>query len=271
MTDHITLSSAKWFCPVTFFFIYFYHMIKALIIDDEESAANVIFMLLKKYIPAITDISVAVGAERGIECIKATSPDLVFLDIEMPIMSGFDLLSKFPSNTFEVIFTTAYDHYAIKAIRYSAIDYLLKPVDITELEQAVQRFIDKRKTAQEKKAMYENFMYNLKAEEKEYKLAVSTTEGTFFYRPNEIIRCEATGNYTKIFLSGNKTILTSRTLKDYDELLSDQGFQRIHRAHLVNKKHIRSITSDHNILLTDGTEVEVSRRKWDDLKKLLMQ
>ncbi len=246
-------------------------MIKALIIDDEASAANVTWMLLKKYCPALTELKIAVGAEQGEACIRSFNPDLIFLDIEMPIMSGFDLLAKFPSNTFDVIFTTAYDHYAIKAIRFSAIDYLLKPVDVTELENAVKRFLEKRKTRQEKKAMYDNFMYNLKAEEKEYKLAVSTTEGTFFFRPSEIIRCEATGNYTRIFLNGKKTILTSRTLKDYDELLSEQGFQRIHRAHLVNRKYIRSITSDHNILLTDGTEVEVSRRKWDELKKLMMQ
>ena len=255
-------------CPV---FIYFYRMITALIIDDEQAAANVVKMLVEKYVPAITTLHVAIGAVKGLEAIETLHPDLIFLDIEMPMMSGFDVLEKFPSHRFEVIFITAYDHYAIKAIRYSALDYLLKPVDANELQAAVDRFIEKRKTTIDDKARYDNLLHNLKTTEKDYTLAVATTDGTFFYRTDEIIRCEATGNYTKIFLQGKKSIITSRTLKDYDELLSEQGFYRIHRAHLVNRKYIRSFTNDHNLQLTDGSEVEVSRRKWDEVKRLMLQ
>ena len=246
-------------------------MIKALIIDDEESAANVVRILVGQYVPAITELHCVIGAADGLHAIETLKPDLVFLDIEMPVMSGFDLLEKFPSHPFEVIFITAYDHYAIKAIRYSALDYLLKPVDATELQTAVARFIEKRKTAEDNKARYDNLLHNLKKEETDYTLAVATTEGTYFYRTQEIIRCEATGNYTKIFLQGKKPIITSRTLKEYDELLAEQGFHRIHRAHLVNKKYISSFTNDHNLQLTDGSEVEVSRRKWDEVKKILLQ
>ncbi|HRH47336.1 MAG TPA: LytTR family DNA-binding domain-containing protein [Panacibacter sp.] len=246
-------------------------MIKALIIDDEESAANVVRILVQQYIPAITELHLSIGAADGLHAIKTIKPDLVFLDIEMPLMSGFDVLEKFPSHPFEVIFITAYDHYAIKAIRYSALDYLLKPVDVSELQSAVERFTEKRRSAEDNKARYENLLQNLKKEENDYKLAVATTDGTYFYPTNEIIRCEATGNYTKIFLQGKKTVITSRTLKEYDELLAEQGFHRIHRAHLVNKKYISSITNDHNLQLTDGSEVEVSRRKWDEIKKMLLQ
>lgn len=246
-------------------------MIKALIIDDEQAAANVVNMLVSKYVPAVTELHVAIGAASGIAAIRAVQPDLVFLDIEMPVMSGFDLLEQFPDHNFEVIFITAYDHYAIKAIRYSALDYLLKPVDIAELQAAVERFTEKQKNKTDSKARYENLLQNLKTTEKDYTLAVSTTEGTHFFRADEIIRCEATGNYTRIFLQGNKSLLTSRTLKDYDELLAAQGFYRIHRAHLVNRKYIRSFTNDHALQLADGSEVEVSRRKWEEIKKMMLQ
>lgn len=246
-------------------------MIKALIIDDEQAAANVVNMLVTKYVPAVTELHVAIGAASGIAAIRAVQPDLVFLDIEMPVMSGFDLLEQFPDHNFEVIFITAYDHYAIKAIRYSALDYLLKPVDIAELQAAVERFAEKQKNKTDSKARYENLLQNLKTTEKDYTLAVSTTEGTHFFRADEIIRCEATGNYTRIFMQGNKSLLTSRTLKDYDELLAAQGFYRIHRAHLVNRKFIRSFTNDHALQLADGSEVEVSRRKWEEIKKMMLQ
>ena len=246
-------------------------MIRALIIDDEQAAANVVNMLIKRYVPAVTELDLAIGAADGLEAINRLKPDLVFLDIEMPVMSGFDLLEKFPDHDFDVIFITAYDHYAIRAIRYSALDYLLKPVDVAELQAAVERFIDKRKNSSDSRARYANLLHNLKTTEQDYTLAVSTTEGTYFFRTTEIIRCEATGNYTRIFMQGNKSLLTSRTLKDYDELLSAQGFYRIHRAHLVNKTYIRSFTNDHMLQLADGSEVEVSRRKWDDIKKLMLQ
>jgi len=246
-------------------------VICALIIDDEESAVNVVAFLLKKYVNEIQQVFTAVGAEEGLMALYQHKPQLVFLDVEMPLMNGFQLLEKFPDHSFEVIFITAYDHYAIKAIRYSALDYLLKPIDTEELKAAVQRFIAKQNDHQPQKKLYENLTYNLNlpAASSNYRLAVSTTDGTFFYHSHEIIRCEAVGNYTRFVLKEKKPLLTSRTLKEYDELLADQNFLRVHRAHLVNANYISSFSRDHEIKMKDGSIVPVSRRKWDSVKQKL--
>src|SRR5439155_12170214 len=154
---------------------------RALIIDDEESTVNVLKLLLQKYVPEVNEIYTAIGASAGLQVIHQYKPNLLFLDIEMPLMNGFELLEKFPDHSFEVIFVTAYDHYAIKAIKYSALDYLLKPIDVEELKNAVQRFITKQQTGQSQKPLYENLLHNLKSERvSDYRLAVATTEGTFF-------------------------------------------------------------------------------------------
>lgn len=246
-------------------------MIRALIIDDEESTVNVLKLLLQKYIPEVNEVHTAVGSTAGLQAIQQSKPNLLFLDIEMPLMNGFELLEKFPDHSFEVIFVTAYDHYAIKAIKYSALDYLLKPVDVEELKSAVQRFIAKQQTGQSQKPLYENLLHNLKSERvSDYRLAVATTEGTFFYNPDDIIRCEADGNYTKFFLKNQKPIITSKTLKEYDDMLAEQNFIRVHRAHLVNKKHIASFSGDHELKMKDNSTVEVSRRRWDAVKQELL-
>lgn len=245
-------------------------MIKALIIDDEESTINVLQLLLQKHIPEITEVITAVGAVHGQQLINEKKPDLIFLDIEMPLMNGFELLEKFPHHKFEVIFVTAYDHYAIKAIKYSALDYILKPVDTDELRSAVNRFIEKRQLKQQTGNLYKNLLHNLTLPEEDYRLAIATTEGTFFFQPDEIIRCEAVGNYTKFFLNNNKSFTSSRTLKEYDELLASRQFLRVHRTHLVNKKYINSFSGDRELKLTDGSAVEVSRRKWEIIKERLM-
>jgi two-component system LytT family response regulator len=188
----------------------------------------------------------------------------------MPVMNGFQLLESFSDYSFEVIFITAYDHYAIKAIRYSALDYLLKPIDTDELVTAVQRFLSKQTTEPQKKN-YENLIYNLGLPESssDYRLAVSTSDGTFFYYCHEIIRCEAVGNYTRFVLKDKKPLLTSHTLKDYDDLLSEQNFLRVHRAHLINAKFISSLSKDHEVKMLDGSIIPVSRRKWDVVKQKL--
>lgn len=232
---------------------------------------NVLRLLLQKHVPEVKEVYVAIGASAGLRSIQEYKPNLLFLDIEMPLMNGFELLEKFPDHTFEVIFVTAYDHYAIKAIKYSALDYLLKPVDIEELKNAVQRFIQKQETGQSQKPLYENLLHNLKSEKvSDYRLAVATTEGTFFYHPDDIIRCEADGNYTKFFLKNQKPIITSKTLKEYDEMLAEQNFLRVHRAHLVNKKYVVSFSGDHEIKMKDDSVIEVSRRRWDAIKQVLL-
>lgn len=241
----------------------------ALLIDDEESGINVLKMLLERNVPEVTEIHTAIGADEGSRKIKSLNPELVFLDVEMPLQSGFDLLAAFPNHTFEVIFVTAYDQYAIKAIRFSALDYLLKPVDTEELKRAVMRFMEKRKSANGNNPLLNNFIENIRSSPSEYRLAINTTEGTHFLLPADIIRCEADGNYTLFYISGRKKILASKTLKEYDEILSDHDFIRAHKSHLVNKKYIQSFSSDH-LILKDNTVVEVSRRRSASIKASLI-
>jgi len=246
-------------------------VVRALIIDDEESAITVVKLLLQKNLSEVSEIYTALGAVNGIDAIYKYKPQLVFLDIEMPLLNGFQLLEKFPDHTFETIFITAYDHYAIKAIKYSALDYLLKPIDAAELKAAVQRFIQKQNNADNQKKLYENLSYNLNLPEtsSKYRLALTTADGTFFYYCNEIIRCEAVGNYTRFVLKDKKPLLTSHTLKEYDELLAEQNFLRVHRAHLINSDYITSFSKDHEIKMYDGSIIPVSRRKWDAIKQKL--
>jgi len=245
-------------------------VIRVLIIDDEESAINVVKLLLQKYTTEVNEIYTATGAYEGIDAINKYKPQLVFLDVEMPLLNGFQLLEKFPDHPFEIIFITAYDHYAIKAIKYSALDYLLKPIDTEELQTAVQKFLQKQ-NGNHHKTLYENLSYNLNLPEasSKYRLALTTTDGTFFYYCDEIIRCEALGNYTRFFLKDKKPLLTSHTLKEYDDLLAEQNFLRVHRAHLVNAGYISSISRDHEIKMQDGSVVPVSRRKLDIIKQKL--
>jgi two-component system, LytTR family, response regulator len=244
-------------------------MIKALLIDDEENNIIVLKGMIEKFIPEITTVYTAIGGKQGVQAVHNYNPDLIFLDIEMPVMNGFDLLQKFSGKLFDVIFVTAYSHYAIKAVRFSALDYLLKPVDKDELKSAVQRYTEKIKSQTDLQYQYENFLQNLKNKNNN-KLAISTVEGIHFLMPSNIIRCEAEGSYTKFYLADKKTVTTSKDLKEYDQILSDHDFIRVHRAHLINRSYINSISGDHQLTLTDNTLIEVSRRKWDEVKKILV-
>jgi two-component system LytT family response regulator len=189
----------------------------------------------------------------------------------MPVMNGFELLQEIPKHGFEIIFVTAYNHYAMKAIRFSALDYLLKPVDKDELRLAVNRFIEKRNLHQHLQQQYQNFLQNLDSSNKEtYKLAISTCEGVHFILPKEIIRCEAEDSYTQFYLMDNKFMMSSKVLKEYDEMLSEHDLIRVHRTHLVNRSYIKSISGDHHLLMSDNSVIEISRRKWDDVKKALL-
>jgi two-component system LytT family response regulator len=244
-------------------------VITALVIDDEESAINVVKLLLQKYVPEVTTIYTAIGSTQGLQLINEVKPDLLFLDVEMPIVTGFELLERFPNHSFDVIFITAYDHYAIKAIKFSALDYLLKPIDADELKLAVEKFLSKKNKISNK-PLYDNLLYNLHQPETDYRLAIATLEGTFFYEPHEIIRCEAVGNYTRLFIKDKKNIIASRTLKEYEDMLAEQQFLRVHRTHLVNIQYVTSCTRDHELTMNDGSIIPVSRRKWETIKQRLM-
>ena len=244
-------------------------MIKILIVDDEASARNILQLLIEKHIHVKKEIRSCESPVEALEVIKEFQPTLLMLDIEMPHMNGFDLLNRIGSWNFDVIFTTAYDRYAIKAIRFSALDYLLKPVDIPELQNAINRHIVK-KEYQQQESLVNNLINNLQQKDaNNFKLALSTTEGVFFFEPGEIVRCQGENNYTHFFFTEHKPLIVSKTLKEYEEILQEHDFIRAHKSHLVNKRFVKYLDKEGLLWLTDGTHIVVSRRKKDEVLKVL--
>lgn len=242
-------------------------MIKILIIDDEAAAVKMLKLLIEKHIPYEKLIRTCASGEEALKVIPAYKPSLLMLDIEMPNMNGFDLLDKIQAWNFDIIFTTAYDKYAIKAIRFSVLDYLLKPIDIADLQQAIYRHVIKQKADPfVSPQLIQNLMRNLKQHSpQDFKLALSTNKGVFFADPAEIIRCEGDDNYSHFYFANEKPLVVSRTLKEYDEILQDHGFIRIHKSHLVNVKYISQIDRAGSVWLRNGTILPVSRRRKNEV------
>lgn len=248
-------------------------MIRILIVDDEPSACNILRLLIEKYIPVARQIECCTNPLQAMGMIQSFNPTLLMLDIEMPHMNGFDLLNRIGSWDFDVIFTTAFDKYAIKAIRFSALDYLLKPVDITDLKNAINRHVLKQDfpTGQQQ-LLVDNLLTNLRQNDQQaFKLALNTMEGVFFFAPTDIIRLEGESNYTRFFFTNRRPLLVSRTLKEYEEILQEHNFIRAHKSHLVNKTYVRHMDNDGMLWLTDGSHIAVSRRKKEDVLKGLKE
>lgn len=242
-------------------------MIKAIVIDDEELGRSVLKNLIQKYCPEISVVGEASNIKEAKKVISETNPSLVFLDIEMPGGSGFDLLEQLKGSDFSVIFTTAYNQYAVKAFRYSAADYLLKPINIDELLIAVKKVMNpiSKKTMQ---SSMDHLMdsYNNQGVSKNNKLALPTQEGLVFIDINDIVRCEADGKYTHCYILGGKKLYSTRSLKDFEEQLTPRGFCRIHHAHLVNLNHIKNYVKGEGgqVLMVNGDSVIVSKRKKEE-------
>ena len=246
-------------------------MLKILIIDDEAAAGNILKILIEKHIRLAAEIIYCDNAKDALEMLSAFNPTLVMLDIEMPKMNGFDFLNSATENNFDVIFTTAFDQYAIKAIRFSALDYLLKPIDVLELQNAVNRHIIKQQN-QNQQLLVSNLLTNLQQKNPEnFKLALSTTEGVSFYDPSEILYCEGENNYTRFTFSKNKPMLVSKTLGEYEELLAEHGFIRIHKSHLVNAKYVSKVDKEGLVLMTDGKQLAISKRRKEAVMNILKQ
>lgn len=246
-------------------------MIKAIIVDDEQRSRDALNGLIERYCPEVFIIAQANGCQDGIEKAQKFNPDLVFLDIQMTDGSGFNFLEAFEKFNFEVIFTTAHDQYAIKAIRYSALDYLLKPIDPDELKAAVRKFMQKQDKGQINnniKVLLEN-LKNPSNESK--KIILSTSEGMHIVSTDDIIRCESDDYYTKFFFLNATSILISKTLKQNEAILSDFNFIRPHKSHLINIKYIKSYLKVDGgyILMTDGSKIPVSRRKRESIVEIL--
>ena len=244
-------------------------MVKALIIDDEEQSLILLKSLIKQHIPEITQIEVATGGQQGLSKIETFKPDLLFLDIEMPIMSGFDLLKKVKEWSFGIIFTTAFNKYAIRAIKFSALDYLLKPINPQELKTAFKIFLNHKTTLFEKNELYKNLLDNVSRESELFKLTLPTKKGFHFFELPKIIRLESSGNYSIFHFQKRTKLIVAKTLKEYSDILSDHGFIRIHKSHLANRIHIKSYISSGKVELSDGLILDISRRRKASVKKIL--
>lgn len=245
---------------------------KAILIDDEPHNLSNLRSLLATYCPSVEVCAVALNAEEGKKALSKHQPDLLFLDIQMPEQNGFELLRSLAEYDFEVIFVTAYDQYAIQAMRFSAVDYLLKPVAISELQNAVER-ATKQRALKVQNQQIGHLMRWLKAQsqQEELQIALSSWQETRFVKTSEIIRCESSNNYTTFFLTDGSALVVSKPIYEYDDLLSSHGFLRCHQSHLVNKTFIKSWKKDVGdvLLLTNGTQVPISRGKKDAIKKAL--
>jgi two-component system LytT family response regulator len=238
---------------------------KAIIIDDEKKSRETIFFLLERYCPNVNVVAQADGYISGMAAIKETNPDVIFLDIQMPDGNGFKLLEDIGNINFDVIFTTAFDQYAIKAIKYSALDYLLKPIAPDDLKAAVDK-VEKKKTGDDARTNINFLLENIKNKNTDFKkIVLSTSEGMSVVEIKNIIRCESDDCYTYFYMEDGKKVIVSKTLKEIEELLGEYNFLRPHRSHLINILHIKNYikTDGGTVIMSDGCQVPVSRRKKD--------
>jgi two-component system, LytTR family, response regulator len=237
-------------------------MIKGVIVDDELKSRESLQILLQDFCKDVEVAAVCQNVEEGYLAIVRHKPDVVFLDIQMQRETGFDLLEKFKRIDFEVVFTTAYSEYAIKAFKFSAIDYLLKPIDIEELNAAVDK-IRNRKNSNISERI-QQLGYNLKPDSPQrYRLALPSNDGLVFVKVEEVMYCEADSNYTIVHLVNEKKHMVSRTLKEYEELLSGHDFFRIHNSYLINLNFIKNYVRGEGgyVIMKNGTSLDVSKRK----------
>lgn len=244
-------------------------MIKTILIDDEVHCLDTLNMLLNDYCPEVQLIEKCKSGKKALEAIEKIKPDLVFLDIEMPVMNGFELLEQFNPIPFSVIFTTSYDQYAIRAIRFSALDYLLKPIDPKELISAVNKVGNLKSPPSVEQ--FRMLMNQIQHKETGFsRIAVPTVEGFELIPADQLVRCEADDNYTHLYLKNKTKIVACRTLKELEEQLQDfNSFLRVHHSYLVNlnevSKYVRGVGG--YLIMNDGSTVNVSRSRRDILLK----
>jgi two-component system LytT family response regulator len=238
--------------------------LKAVIIEDEERSRIVLQNLLETYCPEIDIVGSADSVTTGVNIIRALQPDVLFLDVQISGGTGFDVLEKLHDLRVSVIFTTAYDHYALKAFKFSAIDYLLKPIDIEELKSAVQKATSIGRQ-EEDQYKIQNLLSNIKNPNEDPVLLVSTSEAVEFVRIRDIVRCEAQGAYTQLFLRDTKPVMVSKVIKEFEFLLQDYGFYRVHQSHLINLKEVRKyVKSENYLLMRDGAQIQLARSRKDE-------
>lgn len=245
-------------------------MLKIVIIDDEYNAIELINSILMDSFPDANIVGKAQSTLEGIKLINQHKPDLVFLDIEMPGANGFDVLEALPDRNFETIFITAYDKYAIKAFKYSAIDYILKPIDIEEFTNAVNKVIDKVNKKEGDEGKFDLLMENLKAN-RPYKISISSSKGYEYIDIQEIIRLEADGRYCSIYLTNGRHIAVTKLLSELIDTIDHRAFFRPHKSHYINLNHVKMYVKSEGgyIEMIDGSQVAISRNKREEFLCLM--
>ncbi len=247
--------------------------LRAVLVDDEEHCRRTLSRLLADHCHGVREIAQCDSVASGLEVIRTNKPDLVFLDIEMPDGTGFDLLQQAGSVPFKIIFTTAHDEYAIRAIRFSALDYLMKPISAAELRAAVERAAAPAAASPVHPTQIRLLRDNLSGAGSRAKIALPTLDGFIFVALADIISCEARRNYSECLLEKGDTLLVCRTLKEFEDLLEEQGFFRIHHSHIINLHHLRRYVRGKGgyVVMSNGREYEVSvRRKEEFIARLGM-
>lgn len=247
-------------------------MIKAVIIDDEHHSIETLTWKIENFIDNVSIQAAFSDPEEGLDYLKNHAVDLLFLDIEMPGLGGFELLQRLGPVDFNVIFTTAYDEYGIKAIKYSALDYLLKPVQEEELKTAISKHLEKHNRYLVP-AQLETLLQNMSGEKKEERrIALATKESIELVYPKDIILCQADNNYTYIYIEGRRKKLISKTLKEFEEILTEHHFFRTHQSYLINTKHVTEYLRKDGgyLVMSNDMKVPVSRSKKEDLMGWLM-
>ena len=245
-------------------------MIRCVIVEDEEMARKVLKSLLAQYCQDVMVCAEADDIVSGKNMIETFHPDLVFLDIEMPGGSGFQLLTSIEDKDFEVVFITAYEQFAIKAIRHDALDYILKPIDPKELVAAVEK-VKEAKYKKTLKKQYDSLLKNLDPEQLVVrKISLSTADKIHLINVDDIIRCESDNYYTIIFFKDGTSLMVSKTLKEIDQKLEEYDFVRTHKSHLVNMRCIKNFIKDEMmVVMTDDTKVPVSKRKKERILEVI--
>ena len=243
----------------------------AILIDDESNSRNALHQKLMEHCPGICIVSECENGEQGIIAIEKQKPDVVFLDVEMPRMNGFFMLQQLKERNFEIIFTTAYDQYAIQAIRFSALDYLVKPIEIKALKEAVEK-VRARRSSEIPNQRIETLLYNLINEKRQSsRIAIPSQDSIQFVQLEDIVYLEAESNYTSIFLQDATRILVSKTLKEFEDLLPTAHFFRVHHTYIINKNHMRKYLKGDGgqVLMSNGVTIDVSRRKKEEFIRML--
>lgn len=245
-------------------------LLKAILVDDEWNSLQNLQQKLLEFCPGIKVVATAQKPEEAIFLVRHHNPDVLFLDIEMPRMSGFRMLEEMKEVHAEIIFTTAYNHYAIDAIRISAFDYLVKPISVEDLQNAVNRLTTQHKRlVQEKLNVLRRSLQENKSQEDS--IAIPTSEGMEFINIKNIVRIESSSNYSKLYLLDGHTMLVTRLLKDFEEMLTPYRFYRVHHSHVINlsyiKKYIRG--EGGQVVMQNGDVIDVARRKKEEFLKLI--